>query len=79
MNVIGKGADGTNKTVRARLLQDEGQAHLTALGGEIQIERALSIVANTGINPWITFPERHENIDITLATLRKHGVSIVIN
>jgi hypothetical protein len=79
VTVTGKEADGTNKTVRASLLDDEGQTHLTALGGVIQIERALSLGGNAGINPGITFPERHENIDIALATLQEHGVSIVIN
>ena len=43
VTVIGKGADGSQKTVRASLIDDEGQTHLTALGCVIQVERALAI------------------------------------
>jgi saccharopine dehydrogenase-like NADP-dependent oxidoreductase len=78
VTVIGKGADGSHKTVGASLLDDEGQTHLTALGGVIQVERALNIGGNSGINPGITFPERHAEIDIALATLQEHGVKISI-
>jgi saccharopine dehydrogenase-like NADP-dependent oxidoreductase len=78
VTVIGKGVDGSDKTVRASLLDDEGQTHLTALGGIIQIERALNIGGNSGIYPGVTFPERHEDVDLALATLQEHGVSILI-
>ena len=78
VTVIGKVVDGANKTIRASLLDDEGQTHLTALGGVIQVERALNIGGNSGINPGITFPECHENIDLALATIEEHGVSVVI-
>jgi hypothetical protein len=59
-------------------LDGEGQTHLTALGGVIRIERALAIAGNSGVQPGVTFPERHEAVDIALATLQEHGVSIVI-
>jgi hypothetical protein len=78
VTVIGKGADGSHKTVHASLLDDEGQTHLTALGGVIQVERSLNIGGNSGINPRITFPERHAEIDIALATLQEHGIKISI-
>ena len=78
VTVIGKGADGLHKTVRASLLDGKGQTHLTALGGVIQVERALSIGDNAGIYPRVNFPEHHENIDIALATLKNHGVKIII-
>ena len=78
VTVIGKDADGSDKTVRASLLDDEGQTHLTALGGVIQVERALNIDSNSKIHPGITFPERHENVDLALATLQKHSVTISI-
>jgi saccharopine dehydrogenase-like NADP-dependent oxidoreductase len=78
VTVIGTGVDGLHKTVRASLLDNEGQTHLTALGGVIQVERALNIGGNSGISPGITFPERHADVDIALTTLREHGVSIVI-
>lgn len=78
VTVIGKGADGSYKTVRASLLDDEGQTHLTALGCVIQVERALAIGGNSGMHHGVTFPERHEDIDIALATLQGHGVRISI-
>ena len=78
VTVIGKGADGLHKTVHASLLDNEGQTHLTALGGVIQVERALSLGDNAGIHPGVTFPEHYENIDIALATLKNHGVKIII-
>ncbi|MFT6408747.1 MAG: saccharopine dehydrogenase-like NADP-dependent oxidoreductase [Arenicella sp.] len=78
VTVIGKGTDGSPKTVRATLLDDQGQTHLTALGGVIQIERALSIAGNSGIHSGVTFPERHEDVDIALATLQEHGVRVSI-
>jgi saccharopine dehydrogenase-like NADP-dependent oxidoreductase len=74
VTVKGKSTDGSAQTVRASLLDDEGQAHLTALGGVIQVERALNIGGNSEISPRITFPERHEDVDLALATLREHGV-----
>jgi saccharopine dehydrogenase-like NADP-dependent oxidoreductase len=49
VTVIGKGFDGASKTVRASLLDNEGQTHLTALGCVIQVERALSISGNSGV------------------------------
>lgn len=48
------------------------------MSGVIQIERAVSIGGNKVINPGITFPERHEDIDIAIATLQKHGVKAVV-
>ena len=74
VTVKGKSTDGSAQTVRASLLDDEGQTHLTALDGVIQVERALNIGGNSEINPIITFPERHEDVDLALATLREHGV-----
>jgi hypothetical protein len=79
VTVIGKGADGSDKTVRASLLDNEGQTHLTVLGGVIQVERALNIGDNSGIYPGISFPEHHEDVDLALVTLQEHGVSIIIN
>jgi hypothetical protein len=76
--VMDEGANGSDKTVRASLLDDKGQTHLTALGGVIQVERALNIGGNSGIYPGVTFPKRHDDIDLALATLQGHGVSILI-
>jgi saccharopine dehydrogenase-like NADP-dependent oxidoreductase len=78
VTVVGKGSDGLDKTVRASLLDDKGQTHLTALGSVIQVERALTIGGNTEIYHGVTFPEHHEDIDIALATLQEHGVIISI-
>jgi hypothetical protein len=78
VTLIGKGVDGADKTVRASLLDDQGQTHLTALGGVIQVERALDLGGNSGLSHGVTFPERHEDVDIALATLQEHGVKIVI-
>ena len=74
----GKGTDGLHKHVRASLLDDEGQTHMTALGGVIQVERALTLRGNTQIDPGITFSECHENVDIALTTLQEHGIKISI-
>ena len=79
VTVIGEGADGSQKTVRASLIDDEGQTHLTALGCVIQVERALAIGGNSEMHPGITFPERHETADKVLATLQEHGVRISID
>jgi saccharopine dehydrogenase-like NADP-dependent oxidoreductase len=76
VTVVGKGLDGSHKTVRASLLDDEGQTHLTALGAVIQVERGIAIGGNSGISHGITFPERHEDIDIALTTLQEHGVRV---
>jgi hypothetical protein len=78
VTVIGKGADGSQKTVRASLLNDKGQTHLTALGCVIQVERALAIGGNSEMHPGITFPERRKDVDKALATLQEHGVRIPI-
>jgi hypothetical protein len=59
-------------------LDDKGQAHLTALGCVIQVERALAIGGNKGIYHGITFPEHHEGVDMALATLQEYGVRITI-
>ena len=48
------------------------------MSGVIQIERAVSIGGNKVINPGITFLEHHEDIDIAIATLQKHGVKAVV-
>ncbi|MDO6428129.1 hypothetical protein Q4489_14000 [Thalassotalea sp. 1_MG-2023] len=79
VTITGMDESGTHKTVRATLLDEKGQTHLTALGGVIQVERALSLGGNSGIDAGVTFPERHENIDIALTTLREHGVKILID
>lgn len=78
VTVVGKGSDGLDKTVRASLLDDKGQTHLTALGCVIQVERALTIGGNTETYHGVTFSEHHEDIDIALATLQEHGVRISI-
>ena len=78
VTIVGTGADGSLKTVRASLLDDKGQTHLTALGCVIQVERALAIGGNKGIYHGITFPEHHEDVNIALATLQEHGVKITI-
>jgi hypothetical protein len=54
VTAIGKGADGSDKTVRASLLDNEGKTDLSALGGVIQVERALNTVGYLGINLGIT-------------------------
>jgi hypothetical protein len=78
VTVVGKGFDGSLKTVRASLLDDKGQTHLTALGCVIQVERALAIGGNKGIYHGITFPEHHEDVDMALATLQEHGVKVTV-
>jgi len=76
VNVKGTSANGSSKAAQVTILDKKGQTHLTALGGIIQLERALKLNGNTAPYKGITFPERHEDIDIALTTLRQHGVSI---
>jgi hypothetical protein len=46
---------GIHKTVCGSLLNNEGKTELSALGGVIQVERALNTIGYPGINLMITF------------------------
>jgi hypothetical protein len=48
-------SNSIHKPVRGSLLNNEGKTDLTALGGVIQVERALNKVGYPGINLGITF------------------------
>jgi len=79
VSIKGRGVDGTPQNIQATILDKKGQTHLTALGSVIQVERILALNGNNGSINGVTFPEQHENIDIAIATLESHDVSITYN
>ncbi len=76
IEVTGAGMNGRPKKSIVTMVDKKGQTHLTALGGIIQVERALALAGNTGMPSGISFPEKHENLDIALQTLKDHGVIV---
>lgn len=68
---------GEGKRVEVR--DPEGQAHLTAIGGLINLRRALGWDGAPAQTPGIWFPEHSTALDDALATLRAAGVSVSID
>lgn len=69
---------GEGAVVRASVVDRAGQSHLTALGAVIAAERALGLDGLAAAPAAVTFPEQHPRPQSALATLRQHGVEIII-
>jgi len=78
ITVEGLGLDGKSKKTVNAVVDAKGQTHLTALGSVIQIERVLNSDGDNKVPAGISFPEKHEEIDVALKTLSEHGVEIII-
>lgn len=67
---------GAGGSVRGDLSDARGQAHLTALGATIGLERLLGLDSGPPEPPGVRFPEQHPGPEHAIATLREHGVRI---
>lgn len=79
IQMTGTGLDGKGRKTTAMIVDSAGQTHLTALGAVVQIERVLGLQGNLTAKPGITFPEKHENLDLALKTLKDEGVIIRVD
>ena len=77
VQMTGRLANGTSKTIEATINDKEGQTHLTAVGTIVQIERALGLNGAVAAPAGITYPELHEDIDLALDILCTGGVEIM--
>lgn len=76
VEMTGTDTKGQPCKTSASIVDQAGQTHLTALGGVIQIERVLGLNGATGAPSGITFPEKHEDIDLALSILKAGGVNV---
>lgn len=67
---------GNPKTVRATIIDPQGQTHLTALGALIQLERLLGLDGAPPPAPGIVYPDTAPQIDSALQVLRNFGVTV---
>ncbi|VAV99774.1 hypothetical protein MNBD_ALPHA04-281 [hydrothermal vent metagenome] len=74
--VTGLDASGTEKTVRATILDPEGQTHLTALGAYIQLSETLGLDGQTPRQAGIYLPENISDPQGAIETLKQQGVEI---
>ena len=69
-------AAGGGELSRVHAVDPSGQAHLTALGAVISLERVLGLDGAPGEPAGVRFPEQHPDLDRALETLRRHGVEL---
>lgn len=69
---------GESRARRAEILEARGQAHLTAVGATIAVERAVDLDGAGAEPPGLRLPEQHPDLDRALDTMRAHGVEIAI-
>lgn len=78
INVSGVSKNMASLNTTSTIVDEKGQTHLTAVGSVIQLERVLSLNGNVSAPVGISFPEKHESIDIAVATLKQEGIKISI-
>lgn len=76
INLTGIGGKGQARQVRSSIVDKQGQTHLTALGGVIQLERILGLYGGAPVGAGVWFPEQHSDIDSALQLLIDNGVEI---
>ena len=76
INVTGEDSKGQTHQVRSTIVDKQGQTHLTALGGVIQLERILGLNGGAPMGAGVSFPEQHSDIDSALQLLTNNGVEI---
>ena len=75
------GADesGNPRTVRAGVVDQKGQTHLTALGALVQVERLLGLDGAPPPGAAIVYPDVAPQIDHATQVLRDFGVAVTMN
>ncbi|MEL6931242.1 MAG: hypothetical protein AAFO95_21870, partial [Cyanobacteria bacterium J06600_6] len=74
--VTGTDADGFPKTVTTTIVDPQGQTHLTALGGLLQLEHLLGLDGGDPPAPSIVYPDTAPQIERVLQVLDKFGVTV---
>ncbi len=74
--VTGSDASGVKKTVRATILDPQGQTRLTALGAYIQLNETLGLDGQTPRGAGIYLPENISDPQKAIETLKQQGVEI---
>lgn len=67
---------GTPQTFRATIVDPQGQAHLTALGALVQVERLLGLDGAPPPAPGIVYPDTAPQIASVFQELRNFGVTV---
>ncbi|WP_342378611.1 saccharopine dehydrogenase [Myxococcus stipitatus] len=71
--------EGAKGHTRIEVVDPKGQAHLTAVGALLGVERLLGLDGAPPPPPGVWFPEHEPRADETLATLRACGVQVSID
>ena len=79
IEVLGTEGDAQQKSIRATVSDPKGQAHLTAVGALIQLERLLGLDGEPPPLPAIVYPDTAPCINFALQFLVEHGVSIDVS
>ena len=70
---------GTPQTFRATIVDPQGQAHLTALGALVQVERLLGLDGAPPPAPGIVYPDTAPQINSVFQVFRNFGVTVTTN
>ncbi|MCF6329768.1 MAG: hypothetical protein L3J02_08220 [Henriciella sp.] len=74
--VTGLDASGKKESVRATILDPEGQTHLTAVGAYIQLSETLGLDGQTPRAAGIYLPENTNDPQSVIKTLEQNGVEV---
>ncbi|MCF6263416.1 MAG: saccharopine dehydrogenase NADP-binding domain-containing protein [Xanthomonadales bacterium] len=74
--VKGKGATGKEETIRATILDPEGQTHLTAVGAYIQLSETLGLDGQAPRAAGVYLPENTNDPQSVIKTLEQNGVKV---
>lgn len=79
IELSGSEKNGDPRSVRATIVDPDGQTHLTALGATMHLERVLGLDGAAPPPAGILFPETKPHLESGLQLLRDFGVAVTID